>query len=158
MPANAGSAVDNFHAGGIAAGIDLGSGMLGPASNLGLFGGSVGWLDRHPLTGGSIEKRVLPHWEETLELVRGVHSVFSQFILVGWDMAILADSPVVIEGNRGPDTDLMQRPLRAPIGTGRLAEMLEFHLDRAERKLPPPVANPDPVGRKLGALSPFDPR
>src|SRR5919112_1978475 len=45
--------VDNFHAGGIASAVDLQSGELGPASNMGMDA-RAGWLDRHPDSGGQI--------------------------------------------------------------------------------------------------------
>ena len=45
--------VDNFHAGGIAAPVDLQSGKLGLASNMGMDV-RLGWLDRHPDTGAQI--------------------------------------------------------------------------------------------------------
>ena len=42
--------VDNLHAGGIAAAVDLATGRLGMASNLGMDC-ALGWLDRHPQFG-----------------------------------------------------------------------------------------------------------
>ena len=39
--------VDNLHAGGICAGVDLVTGELGPASNLG-SDVRLGWIERHP--------------------------------------------------------------------------------------------------------------
>jgi len=119
--------VDNFHAGGIAAPVDLDTGRLGCASNLG-DNVKLGWLSRHPDIGGQIEGRLLPLWPQVLALARQAHLAFADRVVVGWDIAILADGPSVVEGNSGPDVDIMQRGLKRGIGRGRFAELLLHHL------------------------------
>lgn len=126
--------VDNIHAGGIAAAVDIEDGSLGLASNLG-DDATLGWLDCHPDAGGKIAGRTLPLWRDVLQLARRAHCAFSDRVVIGWDIAILADGPTLIEGNVGPDVDLMQRPLRCGIGQGRFAELLLFHL-RDRQPLP----------------------
>jgi hypothetical protein len=59
--------VDNFHAGGIAAKVDLQTGELGRASDRGVRT-VIGWCDTHPDTGAQIFGRRLPLWSETLAL------------------------------------------------------------------------------------------
>ena len=119
--------VDNIHAGGIACGIELGSGMLGKASNLG-SDARLGWLSRHPDTGAVIEGRSLPFWPEVKALAVLAHQAFADRIMIGWDLAILEDGPIVIEGNGGPDMDLMQRFMRTGFCRHRFADLLTFHL------------------------------
>ena len=121
--------VDNFHAGGIAAAVDMAAGRLGPASNMGLKPG-VGWRTVHPNTGAAIEGRILPLWPQVLDLATRAHAAFSERVVVGWDIAILADGPAVVEGNIKPDLDIHQRVTRAPMGNGRLAELLAFNVAR----------------------------
>ena len=132
MAANPKSPVDNIHAGGIAAPVDLATGRLGPASNLGL-GPDIVWHDRHPLTGAEITGRVLPFWPEAMALAVRAHAAFSEWTVIGWDVAILDEGARLIEGNKGPDVDLIQRPLRGPIGSGRFGQLLAYHLERCER-------------------------
>jgi len=119
--------VDNIHAGGIAAAVDIEAGTLGPASNLG-DDAALGWLDCHPDTGGKILGRTLPLWADVLKLARWAHCAFADRVVIGWDIAILVEGPTLVEGNSGPDVDLMQRPLRRGIGQGRFAELLLYNL------------------------------
>jgi hypothetical protein len=119
--------VDNFHAGGIVAKIDVATGVLGPASDIGLRP-DIGWCSKHPDTGAQIEGRQLPFWAETVALACRAHAAFAPRVIVGWDIAITNDGPVIVEGNRGPDVDLVQRSHRGPLGTTRFAEILIHHL------------------------------
>jgi 3',5'-cyclic AMP phosphodiesterase CpdA len=121
--------VDNFHAGGIAAAVDLETGRLGPASNMGLRPG-VGWRTVHPDTGAAIEGRTLPLWPQVIDLALRAHAAFPQRVVVGWDIAILPDGPAIIEGNVKPDLDIHQRVARMPMGNGRLAKLLAFNVAR----------------------------
>jgi hypothetical protein len=131
MPIGKDCIVDNIHAGGIAAAVDLETGMLGEASNLGADA-RLGWLSSHPDTGAPIEGRILPGWRSMKELAIAAHRAFADRVVVGWDIALLQDGPCLVEGNSGPDVDLIQRPLRRGIGQGRFAELLDFHLRRIE--------------------------
>jgi hypothetical protein len=71
-------------------------------------------------------------WDQVRDLVRRAHSVFGDWVVIGWDVAILADGPSLVEGNHGPDIDLIQRPLQMPFGNSRLGELIAFHLDQTE--------------------------
>lgn len=138
------SVVDNWsHAGGIAAKVELATGMLGRATDMGLRPGT-GWLDRHPDTGAPILGRRLPCWTEALDLARRAHAAFPDLVVIGWDMGLAPDGPVLIEGNRAPDLDLMQRVAAEPLGNARLGELIAFHLKEALRlkRLGKPCAEP----------------
>jgi hypothetical protein len=119
--------VDNFHAGGIAAPIDVATGRLGAATDWGLRP-RHGWQSRHPDTGGLIEGRVLPLWAETRARPERAHEAFSDRHILGWDMAILEDGPAVVEANGGPDTDMHQRVSREPLGNQRFGELMALRL------------------------------
>jgi hypothetical protein len=130
MPQRPGALVDNIHAGGIAAPVDLATGALGRATDLGVRVDS-GWHDRHPVTGAPIEGRILPFWPEALELAKRAHDLIGDRVVVGWDVAILEDGPCLIEGNGKPDVDLMQRPHRTGLGNSRFGALLAHHLKNA---------------------------
>jgi hypothetical protein len=123
------SAVDNFHAGGIAAAVDMATGTLGAATGLGR-GGDFRWHETHPLTGGRIRGRVLPHWPEAVALAIAAHRLVAPRVMVGWDIGFLPEGPCLIEGNTGPDADIHQRTELGPIGNGRYGALLAFHMER----------------------------
>jgi len=125
--------VDNFHAGGIAAAVDLASGRLGRATDLGLKDGS-GWHAAHPVFGARIEDRVLPHWTAVQALALDAHARFCDHAVIGWDVAILADGVELVEGNGAPDLDIVQRVHGAPAGLHRLGALLAHHASRAAER------------------------
>jgi len=125
--------IDNFHAGGIAAKVDIQSGKLGQASNMGLTADSQ-WWDSHPVTGGQILGRTVPFWDEVKDVACCAHGAFSDQVAIGWDIAIVDDGPKLVEGNKGPDLDIIQRIYREPVGNSRFGQLLVYHLERALEK------------------------
>jgi hypothetical protein len=130
MPQRPGAQVDNIHAGGIAAPVDIATGRLGRATDLGQRVDST-WHERHPVSGAPIAGRVLPLWPEALALVKRAHELIGDRVVVGWDVAILEDGPCLVEGNGKPDVDLLQRPHRAGLGNARAGTLMAYHLKRA---------------------------
>jgi hypothetical protein len=120
------SAVDNFHAGGIAAAVDMATGTLGAATGL----VDLRWHHTHPLTGAQITGRRLTHWEDAAKLAIAAHRLIAPRVLVGWDIGFLPDGPCLIEGNAGPDVDIHQRVELRPIGNARYGELLAWHMER----------------------------
>ena len=131
MAVGANVTVDNVHAGGIAAAIRLQDGRLQQATYAG-FDARQDWLDRHPRTDAQITSRMLPMWAEVCDLVKRAHCAFADWVIVGWDVAITGDGPQLVEGNSGPDVDLIQRPLKTAFADTRLGELLALHLDQSE--------------------------
>jgi Sugar-transfer associated ATP-grasp len=127
MSFGANRTVDNIHAGGLACAVDLDGGRLGIASNLG-SDARLGWTSEHPTTGARIEGTRLPYWDEVKELSVRAHRLFADRLLIGWDVAIAEDGPILIEGNRGPDMDLMQRFMETGFCDHRLGDLIAWHL------------------------------
>lgn len=127
----AGSSVDNFHQGGAVARVDITKGEAGPASDSWIASPCV-WHKIHPVTQAPIEGRVLPRWQETVDIVQRAHALFPDRIMLGFDVAITDRGPVVIEGNVQSGCDMIQRTHDAPVGQQRLGELLAYHADRAE--------------------------
>lgn len=120
--------VDNLHAGGIAAGVDLDAGALSSASNLGMDA-RLGWLDQHPDTGAEIAGRALPQWEKIKVLAIRAHRAFADRVLVGWDIGVTDQGPLVVEGNSSPDLDIVQR-FGEPACATRFGDLLAWHLQQ----------------------------
>ncbi len=126
-PRRSDAVVDNFHAGGLAAMVDLRSGRLSEATDLGLSPDSA-WHARHPVTGAPIEGFLAPFWPEAKALAERAHRLLGDRVVVGWDVAILADGPCLIEGNGFPDLDIIQRCGRKPLGRSRFCDLIVHHL------------------------------
>lgn len=96
--------VDNFHKGGMGVSIDTKTGRLkGNAIDKDLRE-----FKRHPVTKTYFNNFELPYWNETKKLVREAALVNQNIKVVGWDVAITKDGPVLVEGNRRPGFDLVQ--------------------------------------------------
>lgn len=127
--------VDNLHAGGIAAAVSIESGCLSRATNLG-SDARLGWLSAHPDTGALIEGRALPLWSEVKQLAVKSHGAFNDRVVIGWDIAILDDGPILVEGNGNPDMDILQRFMRTGLRQHRFGELLSYHLRTRAPSLP----------------------
>jgi hypothetical protein len=53
----------------------------------------------------------MPHWGKVIALVSEAALVFPQVRTVGWDVAILEDKPIIIEGNPSWNKGAPQIPL-----------------------------------------------
>jgi hypothetical protein len=95
-----GAIVDNHGAGGILAGVDLATGAVGTA-----YDAAHEPHTAHPDTGRQIAGRVLPYWSESVTLVERTLEAFPMMRFAGFDVAITAAGPAVIEINNFPGTD-----------------------------------------------------
>jgi len=114
-----------------AAAIDLATGRLGLMCGDTAIGPQH-WYERHPVTNAPITGRIVPQWPAIHALALRAQQVFSDRILVGWDVALTPDGPVLIEGNSYPDTEFLQRVHRQPIGASPLGPPLAWHLDQLD--------------------------
>lgn len=63
----------------------------------------------HPDTGLEFSGFKVPLWDQSIELVKRTHRQFENLASIGWDVAITADGPLILEGNAWWDP-----PLHAP--------------------------------------------
>ena len=133
MAIGANHVIDNAHAGGIAAAVDLETGRVGPATDLGM-GEGPGWIERHPQSNAQIEGVALPFWPALRSLVINAHSTVPGAVLLGWDVAITPNGPMLIEANGGPGLEAMQRAHRRGLGRERLGDLLAYHLTNVSRE------------------------
>lgn len=111
-----GKFVDNFNSGGMVVPVEEMTGeiiypALDKAGNL---------YETHPLTGVSIKGFKVPMWEDVLTLVKNAGGVVPQVGLVGWDVAISENCPLLIEGNNFPGHDIYGLPPHRTDGIGVL--------------------------------------
>jgi hypothetical protein len=98
MPAGR-SVVDNFAQNGLAAPIDLATGTVcGKAIQMDNCLGLIS-TDKHPDTCKPFEGFCIPRWIEAVQLACQAHQTFSSLPFIAWDIAILQDGPVLVEGN-----------------------------------------------------------
>jgi len=119
------ASVDNMKAGGLIAPVELDTGALGAACR-GYGGGDHA---AHPVTGAPIVGRRLPDWPAAKALAMRAHAeAFADYALVGWDIAMAPEGPLLIEGNGKPGVLMPQRAARRGLGEGRYGALLAHHL------------------------------
>lgn len=128
MPRHQHAIVDNSHAGGIAAAINLEEGTLGQWTSF-AFDETHGH-DTHPVTGAAIAGRKIPDWHDVVNLTHRAHRAFAPRALVGWDICITDQGPILVEGNAQPGDDPIQRLSGEPFGNSRFGQLLAHHIKR----------------------------
>jgi hypothetical protein len=114
--------------------VDLETGILG------LMTGDKGdtrfqWFADHPVTGGPVLGRTLPHWPEIRSVALAAHLACPDRLLVGWDIALTPDGAVLLEGNAYPDVDFLQRVHRCPLGASPMGPLLYARLVELQRRI-----------------------
>lgn len=98
------NAVDNFHAQGLGADIDLETGCL--------VGTAIDKDNKrythHPATGVKFDGFQIPCFKEAVQMVLQAAKEEEHILVIGWDIALSENGPLIIEGNRRPGMDLMQ--------------------------------------------------
>ena len=95
-----GSQVDNAHAGGVFATVDVDSGIV-TTQGLNTKGESFIF---HPASGKQIIGFQIPVWDKIIDVCRKAAALTPEAKIVGWDVAVTDKYEVVmIEGNHMPD-------------------------------------------------------
>ena len=117
-----GKVMDNVDCGGMAAPIDLETGVIsGVGANK---SGEV--YEIHPMTGKRIPGTQIPYWNEVKAMCLKAMHVVPQVRFVAWDVAITPTGPVFIEGNSFPSHAIPQFAAHFPDGIGILPRFEEF--------------------------------
>ena len=99
---------DNFHGGGVAAPIDLETGVMESACRREKSGRQTR-LSCHLESGAQIEGVRLPFWDEIRQTVLAAATAVGVARYVGWDILVDATgTPVIIEGNANPGVGSLQ--------------------------------------------------
>lgn len=101
-----GEVVDNFHAGGIAAAVDVHTGIVcTDAVDL-----DANVYEIHPYSGLKIKGFQIPLWDKIREVCEKATGKVEDVNLIGWDFAITEDGVELIEGNPGASYVVAQIP------------------------------------------------
>lgn len=119
------SVVDNFGQGGIAAPVDLRTGVLGTA----VFIEPRAEFTNHPTTAAPISGIPVPQWSETCKLVLDAHQHFTNVAFIGWDVVIGEEGPMLLEANSNWGFDVVQIPTRTALGETWFPGAVARHLE-----------------------------
>jgi hypothetical protein len=84
---------------------------------------TLGTFPVHPDTGAPIENRILPGWNEMLELARHGHRTYSWLPFIGWDLVDSTDGILLLEANAYWGGDSAQLPGATPLGRTRFPDI-----------------------------------
>ena len=99
------SYIDNVSSGGISAGINLNSGYVNNIA----FDKNGKIFKKHPETNIQFNDIQIPFWEDVLKLARKIQIYFSFYKLLGHDIAITENGPIVIEINEAHDNIALEQ-------------------------------------------------
>ncbi|GKX34259.1 MAG: hypothetical protein MnENMB40S_18770 [Rhizobiaceae bacterium MnEN-MB40S] len=101
---------DNFKGGrgGWACGVDLETGELGRLVHYDDAIGARVESDQHPETGVRVTGETIPDWSSVKETVSRLASLLPHPGIVGWDIALTPNGPMVVELNTSPHIDIHQ--------------------------------------------------
>ena len=91
------ASVDNISQGGLVVGVNIEDGTLGEGVYYTKFGRDR--YSEHPDTGVKFTGLKIPYWDEIIDLCKNAARVSPFCRSIGWDVAVTADGPVLLEGN-----------------------------------------------------------
>lgn len=126
--------IDNWSAGGIAVGVDLVEGRLL----------STGYdrhgrrYSQHPDSGVALGQVRVPLWAQVVEISEHVQDVFPYHPMLGLDLAVAPDGPVLLEINAFPDLVFQEQtagPLLRSSAVAREFACYDLLINRHQRNL-----------------------
>jgi hypothetical protein len=106
--------------------IDLQHGTLGPAVR---YRPLTATFDQHPETEEQITGKVLPYWQESLALALRAHEKLQNYVFIGWDLVLTPAGPMLLEGNAGWDSLIVQKPQQLPLGQTRFVDICRMWME-----------------------------
>lgn len=105
-----GSVIDNTHAGGVYAPINIETGTI----EIEAIDSQNHHYANHPDTGKPIKGFKIPYWNQIVETCKKASQTIPNIHFAGWDLCVIRDGQIeIIEGNHAPDFDGgMQAPLK----------------------------------------------
>lgn len=106
-----GNHTDNVSAGGIKIGVN----NDGTLTEFGFYDKKHGTkTTAHPDTGIVFGGYLVPYYNESVQLCKEFHAKLKEIHLIGWDIAITEEGPILIEGNEscGTDFQVMFGPMK----------------------------------------------
>lgn len=94
--------VDNFkcgHSGNLMATLDLTNGAIVEATGFDQSTFNHVFPALHPISQNKLRGFKVPHWDKLTRCAMGLHAKISSVRIIGWDIAITNDGPVILEGN-----------------------------------------------------------
>jgi len=82
-------------------------------------------IETHPVTGQPILGLRLPFWSEVKTLAEQAHAIFPKAGVIGWDIGLSEDGPVIVEANTAPFHTLYQLATGEGIMNSRFAPVFE---------------------------------
>ncbi len=92
-------------------------------------------VEAHPVSGRAIRSFMVPHWQEALRMASEAHALFPDFGVIGWDVAITPEGPLLIECNDNPFHTLYQLAFRRGIWNDDNRPVLERAMARSKAML-----------------------
>ncbi|MEO1331242.1 MAG: sugar-transfer associated ATP-grasp domain-containing protein [Pseudomonadota bacterium] len=126
-----GAIADNFwRDGNMLAHIDLETGETVRVQ----IGSGVGarLIDTHPGTGETLLGVTMPDWDAMLALVERAALAFPATPVIGWDMGLTDQGPLVVEGNTNPNHTLFQIAANEGLFAGERGRWFERMLTEAK--------------------------
>jgi Sugar-transfer associated ATP-grasp len=81
-------------------------------------------VDRHPSTGAVLKDLALPRYQDVIESAIEGHRTLRNIGIIGWDIGVTDEGPVIVETNVMPDLMLVQAAHRSGAFNDDLAALL----------------------------------
>lgn len=128
-----GNVADNFwREGNLLAPVDGETGKMGKAATA--MGPKGTYVSKHPTTGETIEGVAVPNWEQTLETAIAAAGLMPTAAMLGFDVAVCENGPVLVEANSDPHLMMLQTSHRKGVLDEQLLSALRWVDDFKKRR------------------------